>query len=143
MFLQVFVCPRGGGGGVGGWGAISAYIAGGIPACLAAEGSPPGGVPGPGGVAFCCGLLLWPSGLVAFWYGLLGGEGEGHNRRPPHQKATTERGLPGGDPPPPPPTPGWLLLRAVRILLGCILVALTFFSFLQLSRERSKGTKVP
>ena len=25
-----------------------------------------GGMPAPGGVAFCCGLLLWPSGLVAF-----------------------------------------------------------------------------
>ena len=24
-----------------------------------------------GGVAFCYGLLLWPSGLVAFWCGLL------------------------------------------------------------------------
>ena len=46
-----------------------------IPACIA------GGIPGLGGgvcsrgclfgfVAFCYGLLLWPSG-VAFWYGLL------------------------------------------------------------------------
>ena len=79
------------GGGRGG--AIPTCIAGGIPACLAAGGcypsmhcrwypsmpsrggSPPGGVPGPGvsapggvcsqgGVAFCCGLLLRPSGLV-------------------------------------------------------------------------------
>ena len=44
-----------------------------------------------GGVAFCYALLLWPSGLAAFWYGLLEGP-EGHNRRPPHQKATTKGG---------------------------------------------------
>ena len=66
-------------------GAIPACIAGGIPACLAAGlqgGLLRGGVPGPRGVcssdgllqgglllgvAFCCGVLLCPPGLVAFW----------------------------------------------------------------------------
>ena len=97
-----------------------------------------GGVPGPGGVwpsvmVFCCGLLLWPSGLVTFWFGGLlikGGllvwssGGRRHNRRPSHQKATIPEGhnrregcLVETTP------PGWLLLRAVRILLECILVA--------------------
>ena len=114
-------------------GAIPACIAGGIPACLAAWWVPgPGGVPGPRGSApggggdwsFCYGLLLWSS-VMAFWFGGLLIEGgllvwssggpEGHNRRPPHQKAITEGGVPGGDP------PGRLLLWAVRILLECIL----------------------
>ena len=43
----------------------------------------------PSGVIFCYGLLVWPSGK-AFWYGSLLTETfqpEGHNRRPPHQKA--------------------------------------------------------
>ena len=103
MFLQVCVCPRGGG-------AIPACIAGGIPACLAAGGLLLGvlllggvsywGV-WPSVMAFCCGLLLWPSGLVPFVEGGLlvqssGGQKaitEGHHtRRPPHQKATTEGG---------------------------------------------------
>ena len=66
-------------------------------------GSPPGGGVSSGGgggwpsvIAFCCGLLLWPSGLVAFWlkaafwYGLWGG------RRPPHQKATTQEAITQG-----------------------------------------------
>ena len=55
-------------------GAIPACIAGGIPACLAG-GSPPGGMPGLGGVCSQggawsggggggCGLLLWPSVVV-------------------------------------------------------------------------------
>ena len=76
--------------------------------------APGGGVPAPGvggdgcllwggacsrGVGACsggCGLLLWPSGLVAFWlkaafwYGLLGGQKA--ITRPPHQKAITEGG---------------------------------------------------
>ena len=84
--------------------AIPAWIAGGIPACLAAGlwgvcswgvsvpgsvcsggvcswGSAPGGSAPegwPSVMAFCCGLLLCPSGLVAFWlkvafwYGVLG-----------------------------------------------------------------------
>ena len=103
---------------MGGGCAIPECIAGGIPACLAAGlqvGVCSGGVSAPGDalllwpsvVVFCYALLLWPSGLVAiwlkaaFWYGLLGGA-EGHNRRPPHQKATTERkGVPGGDTHPP------------------------------------------
>ena len=78
MFLQVCVCPRGGGG------AIPACIAGGIPACLAAGGCYPSmhcrwypsmpsrgvsswGVPGPG-VSAPGGV--WPS-VVVFCYGLL------------------------------------------------------------------------
>ena len=36
------------------------------------------------GVAFCYDLLVWwPSGMVSWG-------AEGHNRRPPHQKAITE-----------------------------------------------------
>ena len=52
-----------------------------------------------------CMLLLWPSVVVtfwlkaAFWYGLLGVGAEGHNRRPPHQKAIT---VAWWRPPPPP-----------------------------------------
>ena len=61
-----------------------------------------GGVPGLEGG---CGLLLWPSGLVAFWlkaafwYGFLGGGSnpfnqkaitEGHHTRRPYQKAIPE-----------------------------------------------------
>ena len=120
-------------------GAIPACIAGGIPACLAAGGSPQGGClvggspPGqsPGGVLLLggCGLLLWPSGLVAFCCGLLlwtsglvpsvegdllvwflqGG-----------QKATTPEGHNRGGAWWRPP--GRLLLPAVRILLEWILV---------------------
>ena len=132
-------------------GAIPACIAGGIPPCLAAGGCYPsmhcrwyptmpcsrgvllrggsalgGSAPGgflllwgsaPGGVAFCYGLLLWPSGLVPSVEGdLLVWSPGGGGRRPAHQKATTEKGVPGGDP------PRWLLLRAVCILLECILV---------------------
>ena len=53
------------------------YSEGGVPG---PGGSAPGGVPGPeegfapggvsalGGVAFCYGLLLWPS-VMAFWFG--------------------------------------------------------------------------
>ena len=71
------------------------------------------GVPARGGgvpvIAFCCGLLLCLS-VMAFWFGGLlvwsSGGAEGHNRRPPHQKAITEG----------------VLLRAVCILLECILV---------------------
>ena len=70
--------------------------------CSGGGVSAPRGVSAPGvcvwpSVVVFCYALLWPSGLVAFWlraafwYGLLGGP-EGHNRRPPHQKATTERG---------------------------------------------------
>ena len=77
-------CPRGGRGaipayiagsipaclatGLKGGCAIPACIAGGILACLAAglQGGACSGVPGQGGVAFCYGLLVWPSGLVAF-----------------------------------------------------------------------------
>ena len=117
----------------------------------------PGGCLLPGGVAFWfggllieggllveSGLLLWPSGVI-FWYGLLvpGGspnrdpfQSEGHNRRPPHQKAIpewpsgvtfwsggllVERVLVMAFCPPPPHRR--LLLRMVRILLECILVA--------------------
>ena len=53
----------------------------------------PEGVSAPGACLLLGGgLLLWPSGLVAFWlktafwYGLWGPEG--HNRRPPHQAIT-------------------------------------------------------
>ena len=106
-----------------------AWSQGSAPGGSGPRGSAPAGVPGSGGgvwpsvMAFCCGLLLCPSGLVAFWYGLLGAEG--HNRRhdtrrpphqkaphqnAPHQKATTPEstipeghnrkgGVPGGDPP--------------------------------------------
>ena len=74
--------------------AIPACIAGGIPACLAA-----GGVLSQHALQVVsqhalqqvlggCLVWGWPSGLVAFWYGLLGAEG--YNRRPPHQKAITE-----------------------------------------------------
>ena len=96
----------------------------------------------PSVVVFCYGLLVWPSGLVAFWlkavfwlkvvfcYGLLvlGGslltdpfQPEGHNRRPPHQKALLEGHTRMTFSPSPPPR-RWLLLRTVRILLECILV---------------------
>ena len=137
-------------------GAIPACIAGGIPACLAG-GSPPGGclvprgllsgggglLPGGGGLlpggwglllggwpsfmAFCCGLLLWPSGLVAFCWRwpprmVFGGEqkaiAEGHYSRRHHTRRPPQKGwgVPGGDP------PRQLLLQVVRILLECILV---------------------
>ena len=117
----------------------SVHRGGAIPACLAAGlqgGCLVLGVPGPGGV--WCGLLLWPSGLVAFWlkvafwYGLRGG------RRPPHQKAITEdhfqtegclqseghnrRPQQKAMRSPSPPPSRRLLLRTVRILLECILV---------------------
>ena len=55
-----------------------------------------------------------------------GGGGEGHSRTPPHQKATIQEdhnrkgGASWRHP------PGWLLLRAVRILVECILVHLEF-----------------
>ena len=102
------------------WGgvAIPPSIAGGIQACLAAEGVCSWGgllqgawsggwlLPGrvwPSVMAFCCGLLLCPS-VMAFWFGGLlieggllvwpSGGAEGHNRR--HH---TRR--PGGDPPHP------------------------------------------
>ena len=78
------------------------------------RGSPPGqspwGVLLLGGVDFCCGLLVWwPSvegglllwtSVMDFWFGTFCWRGpcgmvfcrgpEGHTRRPPHQKATTE-----------------------------------------------------
>ena len=51
-----------------------------------------------GVVAFCYGLLFWSS-VMPFWFGGLliegtllvwsSGGAEGHNRRPPHQKAVT------------------------------------------------------
>ena len=118
-------------------------------------GSAPVGVPGSGGcVAFCYGLLLWSSlmpSVMAFWFGGLlvwssGGQKaitEGHDtrrhdtRRPPHQNATTPEGHHTKKPPYQKAiterdgclveTPlGWLLLRAIRILLECILVANNF-----------------
>ena len=65
----------------------------------------PWGVPAPGGVAFCYGLLLWSSvmpffyGLLVWWpfdwrwpSGMVFWGAEGHNRRPPHQKAIAEGG---------------------------------------------------
>ena len=137
-------CSRSPGGG-----AIPACIAGGIPAYLAAglqRGalllgvSAPGGCLLLGGVAFCYGLLLCPS-VMAFWFGGLLIEGgiliedsllvwswggqkaiaEGHHTRRPPQKG----GVPGGDPHTTHP-PGRLLLRAVCILLECILVLWKF-----------------
>ena len=95
MFLQVSVCPRG--GGIPAWypsmpcsrgGAIPACIAGGIPACLATGlqgGCLIRGVPDSGGSA---------SGGACSW----GAEGCGD-----------------------PPESRRLLLRTVRILLECIL----------------------
>ena len=74
--------------------------------------SPLGVVGWPSVIAFCCGLLLWPSGMV------FGGCRRHHTRRPPHQKATTpeghntRRGVPGGDPPPGPHPGG--KLRGIR-----------------------------
>ena len=103
IFSQASVILLTGGEGGGGvCGAVLACIAGGTPACLAA---------GLGGVCYweggCLvlgvassqgvGLLLWPS-VVVFCYALLvwwpsgmvfWGGAEGHNRRPPHQKAIT------------------------------------------------------
>ena len=100
------------------------------------------GVSAPWGVAFCYGLLVWwpsdwrrhsdwrwPSGMV------LGGQKaitEGHHtrrhhtRRPPHQKATTERGVCLVEIPHTTHPPGRLLLRAVCILMECILVLWKF-----------------
>ena len=104
----------------GGRGGISACIAGGIPACLAA------GLQGGGNPACLTGFQAHTKG------GSLGGSGRRGLQT--HTKGEIERGLlPGrggacskgvayswggvcGDP------PGWLLLRAVRILLECILV---------------------
>ena len=102
----------------------------------------------PSVVVFCYALLLWPSDLVAFWlkvafwYGLWGPEGhnrrsphqkattlEGHNRRPPHQKATWGAWWRPCSPPPPPKR---LLLWAVCILLECILVCIVFSPILNL-----------
>ena len=68
--------------------------------CLLLEGACFWGVPAPGGCLLLgggvwCALLLWPSGLVAFWlkvafwYGLLGRCPTLSTRRP-YQKATTE-----------------------------------------------------
>ena len=148
MFLQLSVCSQGGWGG----GAIPACIAGGIPACLAAGlqvgwyPSMPYRFPGPhprgkfrgsgqgglqahtwggegegdlvqahtqggswGGSGWGCaclgGCLLWGCllwGVSAPGVSALGG--------------AWSRGEGCGDP------PWWLLLRAVRILLECILV---------------------
>ena len=99
---------------------------------LLGEVSAPGGLPGPGGV--CSGRVpgpvgsasgvVWPSSLLIeggllVWS--LGGP-EGHNRRPPHQKAITVVWWRGGDP------PKWLLLWAVHILLECILVCMCFLA---------------
>ena len=125
FYTCVWFCSQGG--------AIPAFIAGGIPACLAAGGvSPPGGLlPGwggwgvssGGGVAFCYSLLLWSS-IMAFWFGGLLIEGsllvwssggqeattpEGHHTR----GHNTRRGVPGGDPPPGPhPGRNWGGIRS-------------------------------
>ena len=110
MFLQVCVCPRRGGGGypsmdcrwypsmpcsrsLGGRGGIQAHTQGGSLGRSVQVGCLLGGG-WPSVVVFCYALQLWPSGLVAFllkvafWFGL--GGAEGHNRRPPHQKALPE-----------------------------------------------------
>ena len=98
-------------------GGIPACIAGSIPTCLAAGGrcAIPAcigewgvlllGVPGPGGA--------WSRGMP----GLGGGSAPGGSA----PGGPASRGVPGGDPP-----PGLLLLRAVRILLECILVCTIF-----------------
>ena len=56
MFLQVSVCPQGGG--------IPACLTGGIPACLAA-GLGGGVVPAPRGVPAPAGCLLWGRGACS------------------------------------------------------------------------------
>ena len=114
-------CSRSAGGGGGG--------------CLVLGGSAPRGsscsrgclLPGgmwPSVMAFCCGLLLCPS-VMAFWFGglLIEKAWPWGGRRPPHQKATTPEGHNSGLVETP-STPQRLLLRAVRILLECILVLL-------------------
>ena len=71
-------------------------------------------------MAFWFGGLLIEGGLLVWSWG----GAEGHTRRPPHQKAIT-----GGGAWWRPLPPGWLLLRAYRIRLECILVLFYFHRF--------------
>ena len=125
MFLQVCVCSRGGGGG-----GIPACITGGIPACLACfQAHTQGEVEGD--------LVSRPTSKGEVEGGQAG-EGESPG---PHPRGKLRGIRTGGSPGPHPgglpapwgggvwrPPPWRLLLRAVHILLECILVQNVFES---------------